>query len=516
MKNKKMELLIIVSLLLLQTLIYVAMGIQKSYIHMDEAYSLGLAGYKRTNIQDNEDFYNEWHSKDYYEDYLSIQKNEEKEYQQVYENQKNDVHPPLYYLILRFVMGFHLNQYSKWPGLIINIIIYIFITLFMYAIMQKIFEEEPRAKEKSILLAFVSSITIASLDNVLYIRMYALSTLNILITIYLHIKLYEKESPKILILIGLTAIAGFLTHYFYLFFLVALYIIFAIKYIKQKHYKKLIRYTVTLFISGIVSLIIFPYSLQHMFLSDRGIGVTQSITNIPKVLENLGVFILTLNYYGFNNLLLLILILMFYLYRKTKGEKLKHNKYMKIVALPTLFYFLIVSISSPYTELRYILPVCALIFCIVMYYLYEFLKLKYKENANGIITIIIIALLISPLIFKIEPGVLYSEKREIVKEMSGKLNLPTIYLLDSQNNRFLDDILLFSKINESYIAKDMDLTDDNINKILKDKDISRGIIVFANYEKENSNIMKYIIESTSFSEYQHIEKLNACDVFYIK
>ena len=127
MKNKKMELLIIVSLLLLQTLIYVAMGVQKSYIHMDEAYSLGLAGYKRTNIQDNEDFYNEWHSKDYYEDYLSIQKNEERKYQQVYENQKNDVHPPLYYLILRFAMGFHLNQYSKWPGLIINIIIYIFI-----------------------------------------------------------------------------------------------------------------------------------------------------------------------------------------------------------------------------------------------------------------------------------------------------------------------------------------------------------------------------------------------------
>ena len=516
MKNKKMELLIIVTLLLLQTLIYVAMGVQKSYIHMDEAYSLGLAGYKRTNIQDNADFYNEWHSKDYYEDYLSIQKNEERKYQQVYENQKNDVHPPLYYLILRFAMGFHLNQYSKWPGLIINIIIYIFITLFMYAIMQKIFEEEPRTKEKSILLAFISSITIASLDNVLYIRMYALSTLNILITIYLHIKLYEKESPKILIFIGIAAIAGFLTHYFYLFFLVALYIIFAIKYIKQKHYKQLIRYTITLFISGIVSLIIFPYSLQHIFLSDRGIGVTQSITNIPKVLENLGVFILTLNYYGFNNLLLLILILMFYLYRKTKGENLKRNEYMKIVALPTLFYFLIVSISSPYTELRYILPVCALIFCIVMYYLYEFLKLKYKENANGIITIIIIALLISPLIFKIEPGVLYSEKKEIVKEMSEKLNLPTIYLLDSQNNRFLDDILLFSKINESYIAKDMDLTDDNINEILKDKDISRGIIVFANYEKENSNIMKYIIESTNFSEYQHIEKLNACDVFYIK
>ena len=37
---------------------------------------------------------------------------QERKFVAAYENQKNDVHPPLYYLILRFAMGFHKNSYS--------------------------------------------------------------------------------------------------------------------------------------------------------------------------------------------------------------------------------------------------------------------------------------------------------------------------------------------------------------------------------------------------------------------
>ena len=98
MKSKKREIQIIVILLIIQTIIYIYVGTQKSYLHIDEAYSYGLTNYKQIEIQDNEDFYNNWHNKEYYEDYLSIQKEEEGNLKPVYENQKNDVHPPLFYL----------------------------------------------------------------------------------------------------------------------------------------------------------------------------------------------------------------------------------------------------------------------------------------------------------------------------------------------------------------------------------------------------------------------------------
>ena len=111
----------------------------------------GLASYKKTEIQNNNDFYNVWHNKEYYKDYLTVNENEKFMFSQVYENQKNDSHPPLYYLILRIAMGFNINQYSKWTGIGINIIIYIFVTIFMYFIISKLLQGKEKYKEKSVI-----------------------------------------------------------------------------------------------------------------------------------------------------------------------------------------------------------------------------------------------------------------------------------------------------------------------------------------------------------------------------
>lgn len=525
MKDKKIKILIII-VLIMQTLIYIICGMNKSYIHMDEAYSLGLASYEKTEIQDNEDFYNTWHNKNYYEDYLSVQDDEVGEYKQVYENQKNDVHPPLYYLILRFAMGFSRGHFSKWPGIIVNIIIYIFITIFMYLILCKLFEGEERVKEKSIILAFLSSITMASLTNVIYIRMYALSTLNILITTFLHIKLLEskKIDKKLLIFIGISALVGSLTHYYYLFYLAMLYIIFAIKYIREKNFKMLLYYTLSMGIAGITSLIIFPYSIQHMFFGYRGQGVISKLKDIPNFLKNIMAYLGKINRYAFNNVLFAIIlviigILLYKKYIKKIQTNTDNNKkeLLKIIYLPTIFYFILVAIASPWIELRYIMPVCALIFVLIVYVLYELLKSVLSEKKSNVILITLcIIFLITPFICKIEPEVLYSDKRDIVQKIKNELNVPTLYLFNSQNNRFLDDILLFSIIDESYVAKDIEYTRENIQNILKEKNLSNGIIIFINEGQDNDNILDVVKKSTELKECEYLKRLNACDVYYLK
>ncbi len=267
MKSRKKEVLILVVLLIIQVIIHVGAGINKSYLHMDEAYSFGLASYDKIEIESNEDFENNWHTKEYYEDYLSVQDDEIGNYSHVYENQKNDVHPPLYYLFLRISMGINKGHFSKWTGIVPNIIIYVFITIFIYLITKKLLKDEKNSGIKSAIVAFMSSITLASLSNVTYIRMYALLALEVTITAYLHIKLLESEkvNPKLLIAIGVCSLAGLLTHYYYIFYLAFVYLMFAIKYIKEKNIKKLIYYTLTMLIAGIAFLVIFPYSIQHIF-----------------------------------------------------------------------------------------------------------------------------------------------------------------------------------------------------------------------------------------------------------
>lgn len=523
MEKKKYEKIVISIILIIQTIIFGIVGANKSYIHMDEAYSLGLASYDKVEIQDNEDFYNTWHDGKYYEDYLCVNDDEIGQYKQVYENQKNDVHPPLYYLILRFAMGFHKNSYSKWPGIIINMIIYAFVTIFMYLILNKILKDKYKYKEKSAIIAMVSSLVLASITNVIYIRMYALSTLNVLITTYLHLKLLDKKEIdyKLLTFIGVSALAGSLTHYYYLFYLAMMFIMFAIKYIKEKRYKELIAYTVTMCIAGAISLIIFPYSIKHLFFGYRGQGALSKLMQISEFLKSIKMYIKKFNRHAFNGLLFILLALIVGLgiYKKVNKKKIFENKnqYIKYIAIPTAFYTLLVSLSAPWIELRYIMPVCGLVFILIIYLLENVLENIFNEkNIFRILTVCLAIILITPIIFKMEPEEEFLDKRDIVEEVQNELNVPTIYMFNSNENRFLDDILLFSKLDNSYIAKDVECTDENINKILNGKDLSNGILVFINGGQNNDEMMEKIKNATGLNEWKWIKGLNACNIYLVK
>lgn len=523
MEKKKYEKIVIAIILIIQTIIFVIVGANKSYIHMDEAYSLGLASYDKVEIQDNEDFYNTWHDGKYYEDYLCVNDDEIGQYKQVYENQKNDVHPPLYYLILRFAMGFHKNSYSKWPGIIINMIIYAFVTIFMYLILNKILKGKYKYKEKSVIIAMVSSLVLASITNVIYIRMYALSTLNVLITTYLHLKLLDKKEIdyKLLTFVGISALAGSLTHYYYLFYLAMMFIMFAIKYIKEKRYKELIAYTVTMCIAGVTSLIIFPYSIKHLFFGYRGQGALSKLTQISEFLKSIALYIQKFNRHAFNGLLFILLALIVGLgiYKKVNKKKVFENKnqYIKYISIPTAFYTLLVSLSAPWIELRYIMPVCGLVFILIIYLLENVLENIFSEkNVFRILTVCLAIILITPIVFKMEPEEEFLDKRDIVEEVQNELNVPTIYMFNSNENRFLDDILLFSKLDNSYIAKDVECTDENINKILNGKDLSNGILVFINGGQNNDEMMEKIKNATGLNEWKWVKGLNACNIYLVK
>ena len=543
MKNKKIEIVVISIILILQTLIYIFVGTKKSYIHMDEAYSMGLASYDRVEIQDNEDFYNTWHSKEYYEDYISVQENEKGRYAQVYENQKNDVHPPLYYLFLRIAMGFSKNGYSKWSGIVVNIIIFIGITLLTYLILQELLKNEKYSEEKSAILALISAITMASLTNVIYIRMYALSTFNIMLTTFLHMKLIKcgKLNSKLLICIGLSALFGSLTHYYYLFFLAMMYLIFAIKFAKEKNWENLGFYTLTMVIAAIISLTIFPYSINHMFFGYRGQGVIDKFKDISMFFENIKNYLAKVNRFCFNGIGFGILLLEIcaYIYLKTRKIILKNTKKdliendkcldkyevvqnkehlykCKIILAPTLFYFLLVAVASPWIELRYIMPICSLIFIIGIYFAYILLKNIFSERVTNILlSVILISIMISPAIFKIEPEVMFSDKKEIVECLSKELNLPTLYVFYSENNRFLDDIFLFAKLDNSYIAKDLEYTEETINQIFEGKDISKGIIIFINKDDGNEKVLEPLCNTLNFKNVKFLKRMNACNVYYI-
>lgn len=392
-------------------------------------------------------------------------------------------------------------------------------------ILGKLLEEKSNYKVKAIILAFISSITLASLTNVIYIRMYALVTLNILITTYLHIKLYEKHDRKTLILIGIVATIGSLTHYYYLFYLAALYFRTILQFLADRKNERIKSYTITLVIAAIISITIFPFSIQHIFFGYRGGGGAISgladVIKWPSFILKVHEYLIEVNFYAFNNILLLFIIAIIgiLIYRKIKNinTKIEISKYFKFVYIPTIFYLILDAIVSPWVELRYMLPICALIFIVMCYLLNQlFETIISKKNTLKVMIIFVSMIIILPFILKIETQVTYSDKKDIMYKLENELNIPTVYWFNSKHNRFLDDILLFSKINESYIARDIECTDGNIKKIFEGKDTSEGIIVFINEEQDNIRILNELSKAMKLEKIEHLKRMNACDIYYIK
>ena len=525
-KSKK-EIILLTSIILIQTIIFIILGFNKAYIHMDEAFSFGLASYDKIKIQNNEGFYNAWHNKEYYKDYLVVNEDEKNDFWQVYENQKNDVHPPLYYLFLRIAMGFNVDNFSVWPGIIVNIIIYFFITIFTYLIIKKLLQNTIHKEIKSTILTLVSTLILSSLTNVIYIRMYALSTLNIAITTYLHLKLLDtkKSDIKLLIGIGMSALVGSLTHYYYLFYLAMLGLMFVIKYLKEKEYEELRKYIITMIIAGAFSLLIFPYSINHMFFGYRGQGAISNLENVSKFFKSISKYIEKVNFYVFNNCLWIILPIIILLFT---FKKLNKNKYLKYIVFPIMFYFLLVSISSPWIELRYIMPICQMLFIVTMILIIDGFSNIFKDRTSNILLVITIIILFTmPIIsnkildvtdktnFRIKNEVLYLNKKDIVNKLENELNVPTIYLIHPKHNRFLDDILLFSKIDESYMALDFECNEENLKLVMKEKDLSNGIVVFVSDGQDKNSKLEIIKKVFNLEKITHLERMNACDIYYI-
>lgn len=522
MKNINKEKIMLLTILIIQIVVYIIMGSLKTYIHMDEAYSIGLTNYNKIDITSNEDFYDNWHNKEYYEDYLSIGEDEVTNLKPVYENQKNDVHPPFYYLLLRIASSFSLDKFSKWPGIILNIIILTLSNILVYKILNIIMKN----KKISLSICLVNGLVISSIESLTFIRMYALNSLILLFIAYIHLINFRKYKLDIksLILMGSIALIASLTHYYNVIYIGVIFLIYIIKFIKNKQYKNLLKYLIVMIIAAIASLLIFPHSISHIFMGYRGQGVLSAFNNPTQMAINLCAFTFIITQKVFNGMLWLILAIFIIkiVYELIKQREITIKVKIKnmeaiLIMLPAFVYFLVVAVASPYIEIRYMIPICSFVFIYVMYLLLQFVYKYVEENVReNVFIVFLIVILIFPIFTNQKIDNLYLQHKDIVKAVEEKYStLPTIYLFNTSQNRFLDDIYLFTKFEKSYILNIENANEQKIDEILKDKDIKNGIIVWVNEGFEREEYLDLIKNYNSFENCEHIKRMNACDIYYI-
>ena len=210
-----------------------------------------------------------WMSGQAYLEYLGASSTNRFNYASVYYNQRGDVHPPLFYLLLHTVSSFFPNSFSKWFGLIPNFIYMALAMILLYRLVER------HLGGRGFALAVVSVFALSQymVTTALFLRMYALLTLMVLWCFDLHLELlgnpysFSKSLHRRLLF---SALLGYLTHYYFVLYIMMAALVVVIALACCRKWKTMLLYVLTMLEAAALGLVIWPFSIRHVFLGYRG------------------------------------------------------------------------------------------------------------------------------------------------------------------------------------------------------------------------------------------------------
>ena len=292
-------------------------GMQKEGFHEDELYSFATsAGEMMSTPRGNYI----WKTGYQLQQEFMVMKENPFAFDQVIQNQAEDVHPPLFYLALNVIMSLFPESFYKWFGIGLNLV-YSLITyggiLFFFSRLDKNKLDKGRQNGWCALIAgAVYAASPAMISNVMLVRMYALSGMwNILYACIFLLLIQEYScSRKRFVLYTLAGAIicylAFLTHYFALllpFFFTLGYGVYSL--LQKKRVLRMFLYGVSMLAAVGAAVWTYPASIQHIFFGYRGAGVQDSLAH-AELIGMTKTFLIILNDRVFAGMLLPITLLM--------------------------------------------------------------------------------------------------------------------------------------------------------------------------------------------------------------
>lgn len=256
-------------------------GTCKKSLFCDEIFSYGLANSEAYTFIDPEtaEQYSAagWVDEEYFTNYVEVDKGG-LSFQAAFQNQKRDVHPPLYYCLLHFVCWLFQGTFSKWTGIGLNLLFLIFADLIFLFIAEYLYQDI----RKSVLAMMLWSCSAAGLSNILFIRMYLLLTCEILAFAALHVWWMKKNRKELqrkdyAALLLLTA-AGGLTHYYFYLFAFFFSGVICVWMLVCRRIGEMLKYGFALIGGGLLSVAVFPGTIAHIFGGYRGTQVWDNLS----------------------------------------------------------------------------------------------------------------------------------------------------------------------------------------------------------------------------------------------
>lgn len=455
-------------------------GFQKSGFHEDEYYTYFSSNRSIGLYQPDR----EWQDKQVILDEFVVKDGEGFNYSLVKLVQSWDVHPPLYYFIFHTVCSFIGAVFTKWSGIITNLIAF---AISFYVFDKLLIQLKCSDYLRWIILVFWG-LNPQTVSCNLLIRMYAWLTLFVFLCAFVHIRFVQaidkgivKNSKdyflKYLLPIMVISYLGFLTQYFYLFFFVGIGFSMTVwMFFGKKQRIKSIIYVICCGVSLAAAVLTYPASVHHIFGGYRGNEAAGSLFDLGSTFLRMSFFTGLVNDFVFAGLLWLIVIaiavaILVRLYGKKIQGKKKDNiaPELLILIIATVFYFLMTAkcaLLVGSASNRYEMPVYGLMIAIVIIGADH-----YIEISDGAIKRIAVIAILGMILFKgfvIDKKVLFLYPEDVAKVQyaSDNQNEVAIVMFNpvSPHNvwRLTDELLQYQEVYYMDEENLEELTDERI------------------------------------------------------
>lgn len=441
-------------------------------------------------------------------DYLAIQQEDIFNYFSVYYNQSRDVHPPLFYFLVHFTSTLFYNQFSKYIIFALNLLFFIGTLITIKKIMDKL-----NHKELTIPTMILYGASMGAISTVMFQRMYMMLTFFSLLYLYYIIK-FIKDDFKIKdkFFFVLTIICGFLTQYYFCIYIVLIFLILAIYLLVNKQFKKCWNFFKPHILAAIIGILFYPFCIEDIFFSYRGIGSTDNKTN--TFLENLQYYgEQIINLFSLQNIFIiliaiLIIVLIYKIIKKQLPKIQRQDKLnLTVIILPIIIFIVIVSKIAPFLGENYTSRYIMLLFPIIAiasFYIISFI-FNNKKTLFIITLVVSLCLSINGLINS-TPVYLYKDYDKVVELAQENADKYFVYVFDNYFTH-LNSMPEFATYKESLILNknihDFKLLDNE--KLNNENEFILCIKNWLNKEE----ILNLVLEKSGYNDYEVLLELNS-------
>lgn len=459
---------------------------------------------------------NSWHSSEYFKDYLTINEGEAFDIWGTYQSISKDVHPPLFYILLEVVCSaFSLifpGAFSKWCGILINIVFMMLTVLVLYRMTGRICEKRSAALTVCLLYGF----SVGAVSTAVFLRMYSMFTFACVVFTYINTVFWKEiwvngKEQKAAPYIGLciSAIFGILCHYYFLVYAFGICIFIWVCALVMKRYHFAVKYALTMAAGILGAYLIWPDMKNDIFSGYRGeeaFGNFAGNMNWDHFREFLSLADAEL--FGSCGGVFLLVLLCAILYilisgrwrigkrfaetgefsvtfekkerpKKTEFRVRYYDPVFLQISFAVLFYIFVISKIAPYREDRYIFNVFPMVFLLAIYAVNRLGNVPGGRQLEKIVSWMLIVFMG---VGYFTSGVNYLYKGTGKKLETADLysDLPVFYVNNGSTFRACGDSVYFSKAYAVYPmspASEVDFSDKlELLAYSEDTEMSRCLV----------------------------------------